>query len=257
MSAVPLSCRESGAGRPVVLVHAIGCDHRMWDSLARSLAPARRVIAVDARGHGASPVPPRPYSLEDLADDVVALLDRLGIERADYVGLSMGGMVGQALALRHPSRLGRLVIACSSSSYGPDGPANWRARIQAVERGGLEAIRDMVESRYFSDAFRAAHADVVKVVMDHFVKTPRDGYLGCCDAIARLDYAKDLGRIQAPTLVVAGELDAGTPPAMSETMARGIPGARLEVLPGVAHLAAVEAPAAFDALVGRFLGERA
>ena len=253
MSAVPLSYRETGAGRPVVLVHAIGCDHRMWDSLARSLSSSHRVIAVDARGHGASPVPPRPYALEDLADDVVALLDRLGIDRADCVGLSMGGMVGQALALRHPSRLGRLVIACSTSSYGPEGPANWQARIQAVERGGLEAIRDMVSARYFSDAFRAAHPDVVKVVMDHFVKTPREGYLGCCDAIARLDYAKDLARIAAPTLVIAGELDAGTPPAMSEAIARGIPGARLTVLPGAAHLAAVEAPERFDAAVGAFL----
>lgn len=254
MSAVPLACRESGAGRPVVLVHAIGCDHRMWDSLARSLAHSHRVIAVDARGHGASPVPMRPYALEDLADDVVALLDRLGIERADYVGLSLGGMVGQALALEHPGRLGRLVIACSTSSYGPEGPANWRARIQAVERGGLEAIREMVASRYFSDAFRAAHPDVVKVVMDRFVRTPRDGYLGCCDAISELDYEKDLGRIKAPTLVIAGELDAGTPPAMSEAIARGIPGAKLTVIPGAAHLAAIEAPAAFDAAVGRFLG---
>ena len=93
--------------------------------------------------------------------------------------------------------------------------------------------------------------------MDRFVRTPREGYLGCCDAIARLDYAKDLARIQAPTLVVAGELDVGTPPAMSEAIARGIPGARLEVIPGAAHLAAVEAPEAFDAAVGRFLEARA
>lgn len=254
MSAAALFHRESGAGRPVVLVHAIGCDHRMWDSLAASLAPSHRVIAVDARGHGRSPVPARPYTLEQLADDVVALLDRLGIERADYVGLSMGGMVGQALALRHPSRLGRLVIACSTSSYGPEGRPNWQARIKAVEQGGLEAIRDMVGSRYFSDGFRAAHPDIVKTVMDRFVQTPREGYLGCCDAIAGLDYAKDLGRIQAPTLVIAGEIDAGTPPAMSETIARGIPGAKLVVIPGAAHLAAVEAPEAFNAAVGAFLG---
>ena len=257
MSAVALFHRDSGAGRPVVLVHAIGCDHRMWDSLERSLGSSHRVIAVDARGHGRSPVPPRPYTLEELAGDVVALLDRLGIERADYVGLSMGGMVGQALALKHPSRLGRLVIACSTSSYGPEGRPNWQARIKAVEQGGLEGIRDMVASRYFSDGFRAAHPDIVKKVMDRFVQTPREGYLGCCDAIAQLDYAKDLARVKAPTLVVAGELDAGTPVAMSEAIARGIPGARLEVIPGAAHLAAVEAPEAFDAAVGRFLEAQA
>jgi 3-oxoadipate enol-lactonase len=253
MSAVAVFHRESGAGRPVVLVHAIGCDHRMWESLERSLAPARRVIALDARGHGRSPVPPRPYSLDALADDVAALLDRLRIERADFVGLSMGGMVGQALALRHPARLGRLVIACSTSSYGPEGRANWEARIRTVEQGGLEAIRDMVAARYFSDAFRAAHPEVVKAVMDRFVQTPREGYLGCCDAIADLDFSKDLGRIAAPTLVIAGELDAGTPPAMSEAIARGIPGARLVVIPGAAHLAAVEMPQRFDAAVRDFL----
>jgi 3-oxoadipate enol-lactonase len=254
MSAVELFCRDSGgAGSPVVLMHAIGCDHRMWDSLAPALAPSHRVLAIDARGHGASPVPPRPYSLGDLAGDVVALLDRLGLECADFVGLSMGGMVGQALALAHPGRLDRLVIACSTSSYGPEGPASWQARIRAVEQGGLEAIGEMVAARYFSDGFRAAHPGVVRTVMERFLRTPREGYLGCCDAIAALDFARDLGRIAAPTLVVAGELDTGTPPAMSEAIARGIPNAQLVVIPGAAHLAAVEAPEAFDAAVVRFL----
>jgi len=253
MSGVELFHRVSGAGQPVVLVHAIGCDHTMWDSLAAALSPSYRVIRVDVRGHGQSPVTPRPYTLELLADDVAALLDRMGIARAHFAGLSMGGMIGQAFALRHAAKLGRLVIANSTSGYGPDGPANWRARIKAVEDGGLEAIRDMVAARYFSDTFRASHPGVVEDVMQKFVRTPREGYLGCCDAIARLDFTGDLGRIAAPTLVIAGALDAGTPPAMSETLARGIRGARLEVIPGAAHLAAVEAPEAFNAAVLRFL----
>jgi 3-oxoadipate enol-lactonase len=254
MSAVKLFRRDlGGPGPAVVLVHAIGCDHRMWESLERALAPAHRVVSVDVRGHGRSPVPPRPYTLDGLADDIVAVLDELGVERAHYVGLSMGGMIGQALALRHPRRLARLVIANSTSTYGPDGPKNWQARARMVEEGGLEAIREMVASRYFSDAFRASHPQVVESVMSRFVQTPREGYLGCCDAIGPLDFSASLGNITAPTLVIAGELDAGTPPAMSEAIARAIPGARLTVIPGAAHLAAVEAPEAFDAAVTRFL----
>ncbi|HZZ91508.1 MAG TPA: 3-oxoadipate enol-lactonase [Usitatibacter sp.] len=254
MSAVKLFRRDrGGAGIPVVLVHAIGCDHRMWESLEGALTQRHRVVSVDVRGHGRSPVPPRPYTLDGLADDIVAVLDGVGVERAHYVGLSMGGMIGQALALRHPARLARLVIANSTSSYGPEGPRNWQARAKMVEEGGLEAIREMVAARYFSDAFRASQPDVVDTVMSRFVRTPREGYLGCCDAIGQLDFTASLARIAAPTLVIAGELDAGTPPAMSEAIARAIPGAELTVIPGAAHLAAVEAPQAFDAAVMRFL----
>jgi 3-oxoadipate enol-lactonase len=244
---------SAGAGEAVVLVHAIGCDRRMWDALAAALVPTHRVIRVDVRGHGESPVTPRPYSLDLLADDVAALLDRLAIRRAHWVGLSMGGMIGQAFALRHPDRLGKLVIANSTSSYGTEGRGMWEARAKMVGEGGVAAIRDMVAGRYFSDEFRAAQAGTVDGVMARFAHTPQEGYLGCCDAIAALDYSADLGRIRAPTLVIAGGADAGTPPAMSEAIARGIPGARLAVIPGAAHLSAVEKPAEFNALVRDFL----
>jgi 3-oxoadipate enol-lactonase len=245
---------SGGAGEAVLLVHAIGCDLRMWDSLASALGDRFRVIRIDVRGHGQSPVTPRPYSLEALAGDVAALLDRLGVARTHWVGLSMGGMIGQAFALGHAERLGKLVIANSTSSYGPDGRKNWDARIKLVEDGGVAAIRDMVASRYFSDAFRAAQPDVVDEVMRRFAETPAQGYLGCCDAIAALDYSKDLARITAPTLVIAGGVDVGTPPAMSEAIAKAIPGAKLAVIPGAAHLSAVEKPGEFNALVREFLG---
>jgi 3-oxoadipate enol-lactonase len=244
---------SKGGGEAVVLVHAIGCDHRMWDELARALAPHYRVVRVDVRGHGASAVPPRPYALDALAGDIAQLLQGLGIRKAHWVGLSMGGMIGQAFALRHPDRLGKLVIANSTSSYGPEGRKMWEARAKMVEDGGVAAIRDMVASRYFSDDFRARQPAAVDQVMQRFAQTPKEGYLGCCDAIAALDYSKDLARITAPTLVIAGGADAGTPPAMSEALARGIPNAKLAVIPGAAHLSAVEKPAEFNALVREFL----
>jgi 3-oxoadipate enol-lactonase len=243
---------SGGAGAPVLMAHAIGCDHRMWEELAGRLAKRQRVIAIDVRGHGRSPVAPRPYSLEALADDARAVLDRLGIAKARWVGLSMGGMIGQAFALRHPGRLERLVIANSTSSYGPQGPAMWQARAKLVADGGLAAIRDTVAARYFSEPFRAAHPAVVAKVMERFLETPAQGYLGCCDAISRLDFSADLGRIRARTLVIAGGADAGTPPEMSEAMAAKIPGARLAVIAGAAHLSSVEKPEEFAALVEGF-----
>ena len=254
MKSVPLHAVDSGgAGEPVLLAHAIGMDHRMWDDLAARLAPEYRVIRFDARGHGRSPVPPRPYTLQGMADDAVALLDRLGIAKAHWVGLSMGAMTGMAFALRHPGRLGRLVLANTTSSYGPEGRAMWAARAKAVREGGLEAIKDMVMGRYFSDAYRAAHAGAVAQVAERFLETPVDGYLGCCDAIAELDFTDDVSRIHARTLVIAGEADAGTPPAMAEAIARRVSGSQLAIIPGAAHLAAVEKPAEFAALVKDFL----
>ncbi len=254
MSAVPLHCLDSGGnGEAVVLAHAIGCDRRMWDSLTRALAPRYRVITIDSRGHGSSPVPARPYTLEAMAGDVSALLDRLEIAKAHWVGLSMGGMVGMAFALSFPDRLDRLVLANTTSTYGPEGRSLWQARIDLVTQGGLAAIRDTVAQRYFSDQFRRDHADVVEAVMSRFMATPVEGYLGCCDAIAEMDYLPRLGEIHAPTLVIAGSADVGTPPAMAEQIAKGIPGAKLEVIDGAAHLAAVEKPREFARSVNDFL----
>jgi 3-oxoadipate enol-lactonase len=250
---VRLHVVESGAGDAVVLAHAIGCDSRMWDQLTAVLEKSFRVLRMDTRGHGNSPVTPRPYSLEGLAGDAARELDARGIERAHWVGLSMGGMIGQAFALEHPARLGRLVLANTTAGYGAEGRKMWEARARAVSDGGMAAIADLAMTRYFSDEFRASHADVVGSVRKRFLETDPAGYIGCCDAIAELDYAADLPRIHARTLVIAGGKDAGTPVAMSEAIANRIPGARLAVLPNAAHLSAVESPVEFNALVRDFL----
>lgn len=254
MRAVDLHFTDSGGeGEAVLLAHALGCDHRMWEELAVRLAKRFRVVAFDTRGHGRSPLSHRPYTLEILADDARALMDKLGIGKANWVGLSLGGMVGQAFALWHPARLLKLVIANSTASYGTDGRATWQARVKMVQEGGLAAVRDASASRWFSDGFRASHPQQVDRIMARFLETPVEGYLGCCDAIANLDYADDLIRIKAKTLVIAGDADVGTPPAMSQAIAAKIPGARLAVIPGAAHLSVAEKPAEFADLVERFL----
>lgn len=254
MKPVELHATDSGgAGDAVLLAHAIGCDQRMWDDLVPVLAKQFRVVRIDARGHGKSPAPKGPYSLEDLAGDALGVLDRLGIDKAHWVGLSMGGMIGQAFALEHPGRLGRLVLANTTSSYGPEGRAMWEARAKAVADGGVAAIKDLAMTRYFSDEFRERHPEVVDTVGRRFLETPAMGYIGCCDAIRDLDFTADLPRIRARTLVIAGGKDAGTQPAMSEAIATRIPGARLALIPGAAHLSAVEAPTEFNSLVRDFL----
>jgi 3-oxoadipate enol-lactonase len=254
MSAAQLFVRDSGGrGEAVLLVHALGLDHRMWDFLAAQLADRYRTLAVDLRGHGASPVPERPYTLALLAGDVRELLDRLQIARAHWIGLSLGGMAGQAFALAHGDRLGKLVLANTTSSYGPAGAASWQARMDAVESGGLASISGMVASRYFSEAFRAEHPETVAAVMQRFAATPRAGYLGCCEAIAALELTASLERVRAPTLVIAGAEDLGTPPAMSRAIAERIPGARMEIIAGASHLSALERPAQFAALARAFL----
>jgi 3-oxoadipate enol-lactonase len=253
VSGALFSTDTGGGGDAVLLVHAIGCDHRMWDALAADLARRFRVVRMDVRGHGASEVTPRPYSLAQLADDAARVLDERAIPKAHWVGLSMGGMIGQAFALGHAARLGRLVLANTTSSYGAEGPKMWEARARAVAEGGMAAITELAMTRYFSDEFRAAHPEVVEGVKRRFLATPPQGYIGCCDAIRDLDFTARLGDIRARTLVIAGAKDAGTPVAMSQAIADHVPGARLAVIPGAAHLSAVEDPAAFNALVRGFL----
>jgi len=244
---------SGGTGVPVLLVHAIGCDHRMWDGLGTALSPRFRVIRMDVRGHGRSAVTPRPYSLDQLADDARDLLDSLKIDKAHWVGLSMGGMIGQAFALRHPQRLRKLVLANTTSTYGTQGPEMWEARAKAVGEGGMAAVKELAMQRYFTDDFRASSSDIVDRIGSGFLATDPEGYIACCNAIRDLDFSGDLHRIKAPTLVIAGEKDVGTPVAMSKAIADAIPGATLAVIPGAAHLSAVENPEAFNKLVEDFL----
>jgi 3-oxoadipate enol-lactonase len=241
------------ARRTVVLSHALGCDASLWDALANALALDHRVICHDHRGHGASDSPQGPYTMAQLADDAERLLAELDAGPVVWVGLSLGGMVGQELALRHPQRVETLVIANSCAAFDEVGRAGWTQRIETIEREGLEAIADMAMQRWFCSEFRVARPATVERWRRRVVSTATRGYLGCCHAIREHDTRSRLHEIRIPTLVVAGAVDEATPVSMSEALCAGVPGAQLTVLEGTAHLSVLERPAEFADAVRGFL----
>ena len=241
------------AKRTVVLSHALGCDLAMWDALAERLAARWRVVRFDHRGHGGSQATAGPCTMADLAQDARRVLDAVDAERVVWIGLSMGGMVGQELAIRHPDRISALVIANSTSRYPPAARAQWQQRIEAVQQGGTTAIADAVMERYFHAGFRAAAPATVTAYRARLAATDTAGYVACCHAIAGVDTTERLSQVQVPALVIAGALDQGTPVAMAETLAAALPRARLTVLRDASHLSVVEQPAAFAATVEAFL----
>lgn len=250
---VALAYSETGSSdAPVVLLcGSIGSSRAMWDAITPALARTHRVIAIDHRGHGDSPVPEGPYEMDDLADDVIELMDSLGIARADFCGLSMGGMVGMSLASRYPERIDHLVLACTAA-YLP--PAEvWIDRAAAVREHGMDPLADATMQRWFSEGFRADHADVVAPVRAAFTATPVEGYAECGLAISRMDQRERMAGITAPTLVISGEFDPTTSPEACEALRASIPGAAHARL-RTAHLASVEDVPGFAAAMLAHLG---
>lgn len=237
----------------IVLSHAIGTDLTMWDSLTNALAADCTVITYDHRGHGSSEKRDGLFSMAELADDAANLLRELDTGPVIWVGLSMGGMVGQELALRHPSLVRGLVLANTTSGY-PDAARDaWQQRIATVREHGMEAIADAVMGRYFHDQFRAEQPATVARFRRRLVSTDVLGYAGCCHAVGTVDTTARLHQINAPTLVIAGELDQGTPVAMSQTLTEKIDGARLVVITDASHVSVIEQPQRFADIVTDFI----
>jgi 3-oxoadipate enol-lactonase len=235
-------------GSPVVLSSSLGTNRAMWEPQLAALSGRHRVISYDHRGHGASPVPPGPYAIDDLGSDVLALLDRLAIERTSWVGVSLGGMVGLWLAAFAPERIERLVVICSAA-YAPPASA-WVERAAAVRAAGTTAtIADAVVARWFTPDFASSEPASVARARAMLVATPAEGYAGCCAVLERLDLRSALGTIGAPTLVISAAGDTALPPERSREIAAGIPGARLEPLPRGAHLASIEEATSVNGLI--------
>ena len=237
----------------IVFTGSLGTDLTMWRPQSDRLGERFRTLRYDIRGHGASEVPPGPYSMADLGSDLIALLDRLAIDRASLCGLSIGGMIAMWAAAHAPERVERLVLCCTSAQLGP--PESWTERAATVRAGGVEAVADAVLGRWFTPGFAAAEPGVIERMRRILTATPREGYAGCCEAIAEMDLTPELPAITAPTLVLAGEQDPATPPEHGRRIAGLIPGARFDTVAPAAHLATVERPDLTTAMILRFLSD--
>ncbi|WP_238418789.1 3-oxoadipate enol-lactonase [Gordonia sp. 'Campus'] len=229
-------------GRPdgpaVVLSNSLGSTHRMWDAQIAALDERFRVVRYDTRGHGDSPVPPGPYAIDELADDVIALLDRLDIERAHLVGLSLGGMTMMRVAARNPERVNRLALLCTAAYLPP--AQGWIDRAALVRADGTSAVAAAVVQRWFTPGYLAANTEARQGYEAMVAATPAEGYAACCEAIAAMDQRAELSSITASTLAIAGADDPATPPDLLRDIVDAVPHGRLLVVPDSAHLANAE-----------------
>jgi 3-oxoadipate enol-lactonase len=248
-----LKVAVQGQGAPVLLSHALGLDLSMWNGFAATLAATHQVARYDHRGQGGSAVPPGPYTMDQLVDDAARLIREWGQGPVVFIGLSMGGMVGQGLAIRHPELVKALVLSNTTSRYPEAAAATWAERIAAVRSGGMAAVAEAVVERFLHAGFRAAHPQVVHAIGEQLLRADPAGYIASCQAVAAVDWQGALPGVRCPTLVIAGALDVGATPAMGQAIADAIPGARFEALADASHLSVVEAPQAWEQAVGRFL----
>ena len=239
---------------PVLLLsNSLGSDLSMWDPQLPALTERFRVVRYDTRGHGRSPSSRGDLTIDDLTDDVVALLDLLGVAQAHVAGVSIGGMTGLRLAVREPQRVLTLAVLCSSAHTG--NATSWEDRARTVRAEGSAAIAERVVGRWLTPPYAAAHPDLVARLQAMVAAADDEGYAGCCTAIAQMDLRPDLHRITAPTLVVSGADDEAVPPEHQQAIADGVPGARLLSVSPAAHLANLEQPAVVaEALIAHATG---
>jgi len=233
---------------PVLLLsNSLGTTHEMWDPQLAAFTRHFRVLRYDRRGHGRSPVQPGPCTIEEVAGDVVELLDTVGLDRVSYCGLSIGGMDAMWNAVYAPERIDRLAL-CSTSPHMPPREL-WDERAATVREHGVEAVADATMERWFSPDFHRSDPDAVARIRAMFVSTPAEGYAACCEAIADMDLRPGLPGVPIPTLVIACAQDPSTPPEHGRAIADAIPGARFELLDPAAHLPSVERAADVNRLI--------
>lgn len=251
---VDIHWREDGHpdGLPLVFANSLGTDLRLWDQVVAKLPKDQyRIIRFDKRGHGLSSCPKAPYSLSDLAGDTEALLDHLEISECVFVGLSIGGMIGQSLAAISPKRISKLVLACTAVKMGT--ASMWEDRIAQIKSGGMKSIADSVMERWFSETYLKEAAVIGWSNM--LARTPADGYIGCCHALAKADLTQSSRQLETPTLCIAGTADLASPPDLVRATADLIPNSRFIEIEGAGHLPCAEKPEVFASLLQTYLKE--
>lgn len=252
-----LYCDLAGpeTGPVVCFAHSLSSDSGMWaEQMAPLLNAGWRVLRLDMRGHGGSDPLPGDYTMAALADDVALSLDFLGLERVHYVGLSIGGMLGQAFAIGHGHRLASAMFCDTTPASPPGAREAWGPRIDAVKKtASLEALGDGTMERWFTDAFKARRPQRWKEIRSTIVNTTPAGYIGCAAAIMDFDFLAKLPTLRVPTLVVCGDNDEGTPPASNKRIAELIPGGRYAGIADARHLPNIEQPEAFNRIMMEWL----
>lgn len=245
--------REDGAhdGAPIVLANSLGTDLRLWDDVVPLLPEGLRIIRYDKRGHGLSSCPPGPYSMGALVSDAERLLDHLGVRDCVFVGLSIGGMIAQGLAVKRLDQVRAMVLSNTGAKIGTAGI--WADRIRAVREGGIEALADATMERWFSRAFRATPE--MTLWRNMLTRQPVEGYVGCSAAISGTDFLATTASLALPTLGIAGSEDGSTPPDLVRETADLVKGARFELIRGAGHLPCVEKPAQYASVLSTFLRE--
>lgn len=243
----------SGQGPWITLSHSLAAHSGMWDAQLAVLEPHFTVLRYDTRGHGQTQATEGPYTLDQLADDAYALLQHLGIERSHWIGLSLGGMIGQALAIRHPEVLDHVVVADSTSKAAPAAAGIWGDRAAIARTKGMAALVQPTLSRWFTEPYFASHPEVMQRIGDMIATTSVDGFAGCCAALGVIDTQQGLRGLYQPALILVGDQDQATPPAMAHEIQRHWPKAGLQVLHDAAHLSNIEQAQQFNKALMEFL----
>jgi 3-oxoadipate enol-lactonase len=234
-----------------VFLNALGTDLRLWDGIVPRLPPGLRLIRMDKRGHGLSDCPPAPYSMGALVRDAERVCDALEVRGAVIVGLSIGGMIAQGLAVKRPDIAKALVLSNTAARIGT--AAMWQERIETVRSKGVAALADAVMARWFAPAFRTTPE--LAAWRNMLVRTPAEGYAGACAAIAGADFYTTTAGLRLPLLAIAGSEDGSTPPDLVRETAALVPGSRFELIRGAGHLPCVEKPESYADILTRFLKE--
>ena len=254
---IELNCVIEGEGPWLTLSHSLACNLTMWEPQMQVLTKKFKVLRFDTRGHGASSAPEGAYTLEQMADDVHGLFAELGIKRTHWMGLSMGGMIGETYALKYPGVFQSMVLADTTSRRPPNAEQMWGERVRMAREQGMEALVEGTLSRWFTEPYRQTHPQVMERIGNDIRSTPVAGFAGCCDAISKIDVLDRLQEIDCPALVIVGDQDHGTPPEMARQIHAKLRGSELLIIPSAAHLSNVEQPVVFNQAVTRFLGKQA
>jgi len=253
MSAVDCAYFIEGDGRPLLMVHGIGARHKTWRGLVDNLKSDFQCISFDLRGHGESPVPPAPYTLDDLVDDVEALRVKLGIDRMHIIGHSLGGMIGPAYARAYPERVMSLGLLSTAAGRTDEDSAKVEGVVAAMEERGIIEVLETLVARWFTDDFIANRPDAIQARLRQVTETPADVFLSVFHIYAETEMAPWLHEVTAPSLVLTGELDGGCNPRLNRFIADTLPNAELVIMEGLKHAILIEASGRVAEHVRQFL----